>query len=224
RPLWRHRLGAASVLRHVRRAGVRPLRGRGGGHRDALGRCAGGTLAAAHAPGGRGRPVSRDPPRGRNPEGGRVVPAASFPALPGAQVARAAALGDPRRRRAAGSRAGGAVSELKESAPMPMIEMPRGATPSHGAQPLDPRRSLQGMMMTLERYWAERGCVIQQPYPSEVGAGTFNPATFLRSLGPEAWRVAYVEPSRRPKGGRYRENPNRFQSFYQSQVRPKPAP
>ena len=80
------------------------------------------------------------------------------------------------------------------------------------------------MILALEIYWAERGCVIQHPYPSEVGAGTFNPATFLRSLGPEPWRVAYVEPSRRPKDGRYGENPNRFQQFYQYQVLLKPAP
>ena len=88
----------------------------------------------------------------------------------------------------------------------------------------EPRRSLQEMILALEQYWAERGCVIQQPYPSEVGAGTFNPATFLRSLGPEPWRVGYVEPSRRPKDGRYGENPNRFQQFYQYQVLLKPAP
>ncbi len=80
------------------------------------------------------------------------------------------------------------------------------------------------MILALEGFWAERGCVIQHPYPSEVGAGTFNPATFLRSLGPEPWRVAYVEPSRRPKDGRYGENPNRFQQFYQYQVLLKPAP
>jgi glycyl-tRNA synthetase alpha chain len=89
---------------------------------------------------------------------------------------------------------------------------------------LDPRAALQDMMMALEQYWAARGCVIQQPYPSEVGAGTFNPATFLRALGPEPWNVAYVEPSRRPKDGRYGENPNRFQQFYQYQVLLKPAP
>ena len=88
----------------------------------------------------------------------------------------------------------------------------------------DPRQTLQGMILALEQFWAERGCVIQQPYPSEVGAGTFNPATFLRSLGPEPWRVAYVEPSRRPKDGRYGENPHRFQQFYQYQVLLKPAP
>ena len=87
-----------------------------------------------------------------------------------------------------------------------------------------PKRSLQEMMLALAAYWAERGCVIQQPYPSEVGAGTFNPATFLRSLGPEPWRVAYVEPSRRPKDGRYGENPHRFQQFYQYQVLLKPSP
>ena len=89
---------------------------------------------------------------------------------------------------------------------------------------LNPGCSLQEMMLVLESYWADRGCVIQQPYPSEVGAGTFNPATFLRSLGPEPWKVAYVEPSRRPKDGRYGENPNRFQQFYQYQVLLKPAP
>ncbi|NOT33555.1 MAG: glycine--tRNA ligase subunit alpha [Candidatus Eisenbacteria bacterium] len=89
---------------------------------------------------------------------------------------------------------------------------------------LDPKRSLQAMMLALETFWAERGCVIQHPYPSEVGAGTFNPATFLRSLGPEPWRVAFVEPSRRPKDGRYGENPNRFQQFFQYQVLLKPSP
>ena len=89
---------------------------------------------------------------------------------------------------------------------------------------LDPKSSLQAMILALEQFWAARGCVIQQPYPSEVGAGTFNPATFLRALGPEPWRVAYVEPSRRPKDGRYGENPNRFQQFFQYQVLLKPAP
>jgi glycyl-tRNA synthetase alpha chain len=89
---------------------------------------------------------------------------------------------------------------------------------------LKPSRSLQEMMLALETYWASRGCVLQQPYPSEVGAGTFNPATFLRSLGPEPWRVAYVEPSRRPKDGRYGENPHRFQQFYQYQILLKPSP
>jgi glycyl-tRNA synthetase alpha chain len=80
------------------------------------------------------------------------------------------------------------------------------------------------MMLALETFWAERGCVVQQPYPSEVGAGTFNPATFLRAIGPEPWRVAYIEPSRRPKDGRYGENPNRFQQFFQYQVLLKPSP
>lgn len=80
------------------------------------------------------------------------------------------------------------------------------------------------MLLALERYWSDQGCVLVQPYPSEVGAGTFNPATFLRALGPEPWNVAYVEPSRRPKDGRYGENPNRLQNFYQYQVLLKPAP
>lgn len=78
--------------------------------------------------------------------------------------------------------------------------------------------------MRLERFWAEQGCVIQQPYDIEVGAGTMNPATTLRTLGPEPWRVAYVEPSRRPTDGRYGENPNRLQHYYQYQVIVQPAP
>jgi glycyl-tRNA synthetase alpha chain len=84
--------------------------------------------------------------------------------------------------------------------------------------------TFQDMLLGLEAFWHARGCVIEQPYASEVGAGTFNPATFLRALGPEPWRCAYVEPSRRPKDGRYGENPNRFQRFYQYQVILKPSP
>ena len=84
--------------------------------------------------------------------------------------------------------------------------------------------TFQDMLLKLQAYWSEYGCVLAQPYPSEVGAGTFNPATFLRALGPEPWNVAYVEPSRRPKDGRYGENPNRLQNFYQYQVLLKPAP
>ena len=85
-------------------------------------------------------------------------------------------------------------------------------------------RTFQDMLLTLEAFWHARGCVIEQPYANEVGAGTFNPATFLRALGPEPWRAAYVEPSRRPMDGRYGENPNRFQRFYQYQVILKPSP
>jgi glycyl-tRNA synthetase alpha chain len=82
----------------------------------------------------------------------------------------------------------------------------------------------QEIILTLQRFWSERGCVLQQPYDIEVGAGTFNPATFLRAIGPEPWKVAYVEPSRRPTDGRYGENPNRLQHYYQFQVILKPAP
>ena len=82
----------------------------------------------------------------------------------------------------------------------------------------------QDVLMTLQRFWADRGCIIQQPYDLEVGAGTFNPATMLRVLGPEPWNVAYVEPSRRPTDGRYGENPNRLQHYYQFQVILKPSP
>jgi glycyl-tRNA synthetase alpha chain len=82
----------------------------------------------------------------------------------------------------------------------------------------------QEVILALQRFWADRGCLIVQPYGSEVGAGTFNPATFLRCLGPEPWNVAYVEPSRRPTDGRYGENPNRLQQFHQFQVILKPSP
>ena len=84
--------------------------------------------------------------------------------------------------------------------------------------------NFQEVILALERFWADRGCVIQQPYDLEVGAGTFNPATLLRVLGPEPWKVAYVEPSRRPTDGRYGENPNRLQHYYQYQVILKPSP
>ncbi len=82
----------------------------------------------------------------------------------------------------------------------------------------------QTMIARLQAYWAERDCVLMQPYHTEVGAGTFNPATFLRSLGPKPWRTAYVEPVIRPTDGRYGENPYRFQQYFQYQVVLKPAP
>jgi len=84
--------------------------------------------------------------------------------------------------------------------------------------------TLQEIILRLERFWERQGCVLTQPINTEVGAGTFNPNTFLRALGPEPWRVAYVEPSRRPKDGRYGENPNRVQEFHQYQVLLKPSP
>jgi len=89
---------------------------------------------------------------------------------------------------------------------------------------LDPKRSFQGLILTLQRFWAEQGCVILQPYDMEMGAGTFHPATTLRALGPRPWNAAYVQPSRRPTDGRYGENPNRFQHYYQFQVILKPSP
>ena len=82
----------------------------------------------------------------------------------------------------------------------------------------------QDMIAGLERYWADYGCVIMQPYHTEIGAGTFNPATFLRCLGPQPWKTAYVEPCIRPTDGRYGENPFRFQHYFQYQVVLKPAP
>ena len=84
--------------------------------------------------------------------------------------------------------------------------------------------NFQDMILTLQKYWAGRGCVLAQPYDMEVGAGTFHPATLLKALGPEPWNVAYVQPSRRPTDGRYGENPNRLQHYYQYQVILKPSP
>ena len=84
--------------------------------------------------------------------------------------------------------------------------------------------TFQGLISTLQDYWAQQGCAIVQPLDMEVGAGTFHPATFLRSIGPEPWRAAYVQPCRRPTDGRYGENPNRLQHYYQFQVALKPNP
>ncbi|MFQ5354204.1 MAG: glycine--tRNA ligase subunit alpha [Thermodesulfobacteriota bacterium] len=83
---------------------------------------------------------------------------------------------------------------------------------------------LQDLVINLQKFWASRGCIIAQPYDMEMGAGTFHPATFLRVLGPEPWNAAYVQPSRRPTDGRYGENPNRLQHYYQFQVILKPSP
>ncbi len=93
-----------------------------------------------------------------------------------------------------------------------------------GASSLNPENSFQDLILVLHKYWAEYGCVILQPYDMEVGAGTFHPATTLRSLGPKPWKAAYVQPSRRPGDGRYGENPNRLQHYYQYQVLLKPSP
>jgi glycyl-tRNA synthetase alpha chain len=82
----------------------------------------------------------------------------------------------------------------------------------------------QDIILTLNQFWGEQGCIIAQPYDVEKGAGTFNPSTFLKALGPEPWNVAYVEPSRRPTDGRYGENPNRLQHYFQYQVILKPSP
>ncbi len=97
-----------------------------------------------------------------------------------------------------------------------MISKPRQARP--------PKPSFQSLILTLQVFWAKQGCLILQPYDMEVGAGTFHPATTLRALGPDPWNAAYVQPSRRPSDGRYGENPNRLQHYYQFQVIQKPAP
>ncbi len=85
-------------------------------------------------------------------------------------------------------------------------------------------KTFQGLILALQSFWAKQGCVVLQPLDLEVGAGTFHPATFLRAIGPESWRTAYVQPSRRPTDGRYGENPNRLQHYYQFQVILKPSP
>src|SRR6195256_5436089 len=87
-----------------------------------------------------------------------------------------------------------------------------------------PERSFQGLILALQRFWADQGCVILQPYDMEVGAGTFHPATTLRALGPKRWNAAYVQPSRRPKGVRCGDNPSRRHHYFQFQVSRKPSP
>ena len=104
---------------------------------------------------------------------------------------------------------------------MPLKTAP---TASAGLPALKPKQAFQDLILTLQQFWGAQGCVILQPYDMEVGAGTFHPATTLRALGPKPWAAAYVQPSRRPKDGRYGENPNRLQHYYQFQVIMKPSP
>jgi glycyl-tRNA synthetase alpha chain len=92
------------------------------------------------------------------------------------------------------------------------------------AVPAATPKTFQELILRLQQYWAQQGCVLLQPYDMEVGAGTFHPATFLRAIGPEPWSAAYVQPSRRPTDGRYGDNPNRLQHYYQFQVVIKPSP
>ena len=87
-----------------------------------------------------------------------------------------------------------------------------------------PVDTFQKLILALQEFWSDRGCILMQPYDMEVGAGTFHPATFLRAIGPENWQAAYVQPCRRPTDGRYGENPNRYQYYYQYQVVMKPSP
>jgi glycyl-tRNA synthetase alpha chain len=108
--------------------------------------------------------------------------------------------------------------KIQTTRPKPKIQTPRSKPK------IETPQSFQEMLLRLERFWSDYGCALVQPYSSEVGAGTFNPATFFRVLGPEPWKAAYVEPSRRPKDGRYGQNPNRLQMFYQYQVVLKPSP
>ena len=93
-----------------------------------------------------------------------------------------------------------------------------------GSQDIDATASFQNLILKLQTFWAKKGCALLQPFDMEMGAGTFHPATFLRAIGPEPWKTAYVQPSRRPTDGRYGENPNRLQHYYQFQVLLKPSP
>jgi len=104
------------------------------------------------------------------------------------------------------------------------LAMPSDPPKPRAAAKPDSATCFQRLILKLQDYWAEQGCVILQPYDLEVGAGTFHPATTLRALGPDVWRCAYVQPSRRPTDGRYGENPNRLQHYYQFQVLLKPSP
>ncbi|MDZ4271229.1 MAG: glycine--tRNA ligase subunit alpha, partial [Erythrobacter sp.] len=97
-------------------------------------------------------------------------------------------------------------------------------TPAQGLPARDPARSFQDMILNLHDFWSAQGCVILQPYDMRMGAGTFHTATTLRALGPEPWNAAFVQPCRRPTDGRYGENPNRLQHYYQYQVILKPSP
>jgi len=108
--------------------------------------------------------------------------------------------------------------------PSKVAAKPVRRSPAPDTARLRPAKSFQDLIFALQSFWVEQGCVILQPYDMEVGAGTFHPATALRSLGPKPWNAAYVQPSRRPKDGRYGENPNRLQHYYQLQVIMKPAP
>src|SRR5947208_4222591 len=135
----------------------------------------------------------------------RVAGASSDVWVPPAGLGRTAARGGPLR---------GARRILARSLGSESPSMKIGRAP----------RTLQELIFALQHYWSKQGCVILQPYDMEVGAGTFHTATFLRAVGPEPWRAAYVQPSRRPTDGRYGENPFRLQHYYQYQVIVKPSP
>ena len=111
-------------------------------------------------------------------------------------------------------------THVKAAKSAPVAKAPKPAA----GNGLRPTESFQDLILSLQQFWGEQGCVILQPYDMEVGAGTFHPATTLRALGPKPWNAAYVQPSRRPKDGRYGENPNRLQHYYQFQVIMKPSP
>ncbi len=125
--------------------------------------------------------------------------------------------------KAAWHKAPGGV-RTNESGILPLFKSQPKKQVNFVSQPTPAVRTFQDLILALQQYWAEQGCVVLQPYDMEVGAGTFHTATFLRAIGPETWNAAYVQPSRRPTDGRYGENPNRLQHYYQFQVVLKPNP
>ena len=111
---------------------------------------------------------------------------------------------------------------IEDNRPLLIIDPPESFLSATAPQP--DLGTFQGLILALQQFWANKGCVLMQPLDMEVGAGTFHPATFLKAIGPESWNTAYVQPSRRPTDGRYGENPNRLQHYYQFQVILKPSP
>ena len=142
-----------------------------------------------------------------------------------AKVSKARAA-DPRasKARAAKPRVSKAKPPASKAKPRVSKTKPRAPKPARKAAAKPTPLDFQSLILTLQKFWADQGCVILQPYDMEMGAGTFHPATTLRALGKEPWSAAYVQPSRRPGDGRYGENPNRLQHYYQFQVIIKPSP
>src|SRR5665213_2866595 len=170
------------------------------------------------------------PSRASSPRGGgrRRRRRGSRPPWTWSRASAAAPMSRRGARRPAAARIapGAGESRFPYRAAPARVRCSNNSHPDHGmaAARAPSGKSFQALILELQRFWAGQGCVLLQPYDVEVGAGTFHPATTLRALGPKPWRAAYVQPSRRPTDGRYGENPNRLQHYYQLQVILKPAP